>query len=73
MFLIKSFLQIISKLRMENDQPKILIAGVGNELRQDDAFGVLLAQRLQQENILTIFGKSDGNWFRRHSFGAAVI
>jgi len=34
---------------MENDQPKILIAGVGNELRQDDAFGVLLAQKLQQE------------------------
>ena len=34
---------------MKNDQPKILIAGVGNELRQDDAFGVLLAQRLQQQ------------------------
>ena len=34
---------------MRNDQPKILIAGVGNELRQDDAFGVLLAQKLQQE------------------------
>ncbi len=28
---------------------KVLIAGVGNELRQDDAFGVLLAQKLQQE------------------------
>ncbi len=28
---------------------KILIAGVGNELRQDDAFGVVLAQKLQQE------------------------
>ncbi|MDQ3681448.1 MAG: hydrogenase maturation protease [Bacteroidota bacterium] len=34
---------------MANDQPRILIAGVGNELRQDDAFGVLLAQKLQQE------------------------
>ena len=34
---------------MTNEQPKILIAGVGNELRQDDAFGVLLAQKLQQE------------------------
>ncbi len=34
---------------MINDDPKILIAGVGNELRQDDAFGVLLAQKLQQE------------------------
>lgn len=34
---------------MENEQPRILIAGVGNELRQDDAFGVLLAQKLQQE------------------------
>jgi hydrogenase maturation protease len=34
---------------MLNDSPKILIAGVGNELRQDDAFGVLLAQKLQQE------------------------
>ena len=34
---------------MKNDQTKILIAGVGNELRQDDAFGVLLAQKLQQE------------------------
>ena len=34
---------------MINDSPKILIAGVGNELRQDDAFGVLLAQKLQQE------------------------
>ncbi|MEO6132456.1 MAG: hydrogenase maturation protease [Saprospiraceae bacterium] len=29
--------------------PKILIAGVGNELRQDDAFGVLLAKKLQDE------------------------
>ena len=28
---------------------KILIAGVGNELRQDDAFGVLLAKKLQDE------------------------
>ncbi len=26
-----------------------MIAGVGNELRQDDAFGILLAQKLQQE------------------------
>jgi hydrogenase maturation protease len=32
--------------------PKILIAGVGNELRQDDAFGMLLAQKLQQETSL---------------------
>lgn len=29
--------------------PKILIAGVGNELRQDDAFGILLAKKLQDE------------------------
>lgn len=29
--------------------PKILIAGVGNELRQDDAFGVLLAKKLHEE------------------------
>ena len=29
---------------MENKPSKILIAGVGNELRQDDAFGVLLAK-----------------------------
>ena len=34
---------------MLSNPPKILIAGVGNELRQDDAFGVLLAQQLQQE------------------------
>ena len=34
---------------MVNDPPTILIAGVGNELRQDDAFGILLAQKLQQE------------------------
>ncbi len=34
---------------MASDTLKILIAGVGNELRQDDAFGVLLAQMLQQE------------------------
>jgi hydrogenase maturation protease len=34
---------------MENYTPKILIAGVGNELRQDDAFGVMLAEKLQQE------------------------
>ena len=34
---------------MTSDPPKILIAGVGNELRQDDAFGVLLAQKLQKE------------------------
>lgn len=37
---------------METESPRILIAGVGNELRQDDAFGVLLAQKLQQEAIL---------------------
>jgi len=36
---------------MANEEIKILIAGVGNELRQDDAFGVLLAQKLQQETI----------------------
>ena len=34
---------------MANEQPRILIAGVGNELRQDDAFGVLLAEKLQRE------------------------
>lgn len=34
---------------MDNEKPVILIAGVGNELRQDDAFGVLLAGKLQQE------------------------
>ena len=34
---------------MDNEKPVILIAGVGNELRQDDAFGVLLAEKLQQE------------------------
>lgn len=34
---------------MKNEQQKILIAGVGNELRQDDAFGVLLAQQLQKQ------------------------
>ena len=37
---------------MENDVCKILIAGVGNELRQDDAFGVMLAQKLQVEALL---------------------
>lgn len=37
---------------MTDNQPKILIAGVGNELRQDDAFGVLLAARLQEEASL---------------------
>lgn len=41
---------------MEN-KPKILIAGVGNELRQDDAFGVLLAQKLQQEAALPAWVK----------------
>ena len=34
---------------MTKNYPKILIAGVGNELRQDDAFGVLLAEKLQLE------------------------
>ncbi len=34
---------------MVTSEPKILIAGVGNELRQDDAFGMLLAQKLQNE------------------------
>jgi hydrogenase maturation protease len=34
---------------MANKPPKILIAGVGNELRQDDAFGVLLALKLREE------------------------
>ncbi|SMB94653.1 hydrogenase maturation protease [Hymenobacter roseosalivarius DSM 11622] len=37
---------------MPNNPPIILIAGVGNELRQDDAFGVLLAQELQEEGGL---------------------
>ena len=36
---------------MEIDHPKILIAGVGNELRQDDAFGVLLAKKLKEEAL----------------------
>jgi hydrogenase maturation protease len=36
---------------MASEAPHILIAGVGNELRQDDAFGVLLAQKLQQETL----------------------
>ncbi len=31
------------------EKKKILIAGVGNELRQDDAFGVLLARKLIDE------------------------
>lgn len=31
------------------NETRILIAGVGNELRQDDAFGILLAQKLQAE------------------------
>ncbi len=42
---------------MRNDELKILIAGVGNELRQDDAFGVLLAQKLQQEASFPPFVK----------------
>ena len=37
---------------MPTERPTILIAGVGNELRQDDAFGVLLAQQLQEEGGL---------------------
>ena len=37
---------------MPTNPPTILIAGVGNELRQDDAFGVLLAQQLQDEGAL---------------------
>lgn len=36
----------------EINQPKILIAGVGNELRMDDAFGVLLAKKLLDEASL---------------------
>lgn len=35
-----------------NHPTKILITGVGNELRQDDAFGVLLAQKLLEEAVL---------------------
>ena len=38
-------------------EQKILIAGVGNELRQDDAFGMLLAQKLQQEASFPPFVK----------------
>lgn len=34
---------------MENTSPKILIAGIGNELRQDDAFGMILSRRLLDE------------------------
>lgn len=33
--------------------PKILIAGMGNVLRQDDAFGIELAKALQQEDLLS--------------------
>jgi len=40
-----------------NKEPKILIAGVGNELRQDDAFGVLLAAKLQREASFPPFVK----------------
>ncbi|MEO5674176.1 MAG: hydrogenase maturation protease [Chitinophagales bacterium] len=36
----------------EIKQPKILIAGVGNELRMDDAFGVVLAKKLSDEHAL---------------------
>lgn len=32
-----------------NKQNRILIAGVGNELKQDDAFGVLFARRLAEK------------------------
>ena len=35
-----------------NTVPKILIAGVGNELRQDDAFGLILARSLLNSNDL---------------------
>jgi hydrogenase maturation protease len=35
-----------------DNQTKIMITGVGNELRQDDAFGVLLAQKLLTEAVL---------------------
>lgn len=35
-----------------NTIPKILIAGVGNELRQDDAFGLLVARALLNDNHL---------------------
>lgn len=38
---------------MENKSPKILIAGIGNELRQDDAFGMILARKLLDEAILS--------------------
>ena len=37
---------------MENNPPKILIAGIGNELRQDDAFGMILARKLLDETTL---------------------
>ncbi|MGI9544559.1 MAG: hydrogenase maturation protease [Cyclobacteriaceae bacterium] len=35
------------------EAPKILIAGVGNELKQDDAFGIELARSLLKENGLS--------------------
>ncbi|MEO6168058.1 MAG: hydrogenase maturation protease [Chitinophagales bacterium] len=35
------------------NHPKILIAGVGNELRMDDAFGVMLAKKLLDEASLS--------------------
>ncbi len=31
-------------------RPKILIAGVGNELRQDDAFGMLMIKEIQKKS-----------------------
>jgi hydrogenase maturation protease len=42
-------MRIILPLKMTDEPPKILIAGVGNELRQDDAFGVILAEKLLKE------------------------
>ena len=36
----------------ESKKPTILISGVGNELRQDDGFGVAVTRRLQENNNL---------------------
>lgn len=36
---------------MKKIKPNILIAGVGNELRQDDAFGVAVIKAMQEEAI----------------------
>jgi len=59
--------------------PKILIAGIGNPLRQDDAFGIELCKILQDANpwlesvSIEEFGIGGIHWVQHLSYGFDIL